>query len=198
VTALPRLDPRQGLVRGVRAAVLTVPTVGGAVAAHAMADGCGSPLAIALAVGLCWPAAVAMLGARRRVPALIAWVALAQLVTHVLLERMCQDVVTGQMTLVDHLARGTTPSMVAAHTAAVLVTAVLLGRADAGLWTADAMIRAGARALRMTSDVAAPTLPVVARPPTAPASSPRPRVLWETAPLQRRGPPALVTGQRCS
>jgi hypothetical protein len=48
----------------------------------------------------------------------------------------------GSMGLIDHLMVGATPAMFA--TGSVLFTAALFGRADAGLWTAQALVRAGA------------------------------------------------------
>jgi hypothetical protein len=193
VTAALRLDPAKGLVRGVRAAVLTAPTVGGAVLAHAFVDGCGSFMAVFTAAGVCWPAAVAVLGARRRLPVLLLWVVMAQAVTHLLLERMCPEVMSGQTSLADHLLMGVTGPMVAAHVGAVLVTGLLLGRADAGLWGADALVRAGARALRATRDLPLPALPEpVATSTTTVEDIPRPRGVWKAAPPVRRGPPALL------
>jgi hypothetical protein len=193
VTAPLRLDPRQGLVRGMRAAVLTVPAVGVAALAHAMADGCGSIMAMLIAAGLCWPAAVALLGNRRKLPVLMLWLLAAQVVTHVLLEQMCSDGTSGQVGPVQHLTGGLTTSMVVAHVGAVLLTAAFLGRADAGLWTADALLRAGARALCATSALRVPALPQQrpASPPVA-TSVVCPRALWETAVPVRRGPPVLL------
>ena len=187
MTAHLRIDPRAGLVRGLRAGALTVPTVGAAVAAHSLADGCAGPFAIATAAGLCWPAAVALLSARRSLPVLLAWVVTAQLAVHVLLERLCSDVVAGETSLGAHLAHTTSTTMVATHGVAAALTAVLLHRADSGLWVADALRRAAAR-LRL------PRRPVLvvpaARPVPAPAAPRALRTLHQTAPLQRRGPPA--------
>ncbi|MCW2600940.1 MAG: hypothetical protein JWM02_2769 [Frankiales bacterium] len=193
MTTPPYLDPRQGLVRGVRAAVLTVPAVGGAALAHSLADGCGSLLAMTAAAGLCWPAAVALLRGRRRLPALIAWLVGAQVVTHLLLEWMCPDVTSGRMGLLDHLLMGLSPAMLSVHVGAVLVTAVLLDRADAGLWAADALLRAGIRALRVLAGRTRPVLPEPVWRGTSFVSRPvRLHGLWEAAPLVRRGPPALL------
>ncbi|MCW2586062.1 MAG: hypothetical protein JWN55_1578 [Frankiales bacterium] len=193
MSAALRLDPGQGLVRGVRAAVLTAPTVGAAVLAHALGGGCLSFLAVFTAAGVCWPAAVALLGVRRRLPLLLLWIVLAQAVTHLLLERLCADVVSGQASLSQHLLTGLTGPMAVTHAGAVLVTGLLLGRADAGLWAADALLRAGARALRDTQDLPLPALPEPVRSsaPTV-ADARRPRPVWKAAPPVRRGPPALL------
>lgn len=187
MTAHQRIDPRAGLVRGVRAAALTAPTVGTAVAAHSLADGCAGPVAIGTAVGLCWPAAVALLGTRRSLPTLLAWVVTAQLAVHVLLERMCPDVVSGQTSLAQHLTHTTGTTMLATHAVAAALTAVLLHRADGGLWVAHALRRAAAR-LRPPRAVA--VVVPSARPVPASAVPVVLRDLTETAPLQRRGPPA--------
>ncbi|MCU1600177.1 MAG: hypothetical protein JWO22_886 [Frankiales bacterium] len=169
-------------MRGVRAAVLTVPTVGLASTAHALVDGCDSALAIALAAGLCWPGAVAVLGARRRLPALLAWVVTAQLVTHVLLDALC-----GPGIRVPAL----TWTMGAFHAVAALSTGLLLGRADAGLWAADALLRAGAKALRLRRSLALPLVPAPFRR-TAPVPVLLPRSTWVAAQPARRGPPVLL------
>jgi hypothetical protein len=71
------LDPQQGLVHAVRAGLLTVPAVGFATVAHASIDSCVNVVALLLAAGLCWPAAVILLRAQRRLPALIGWVVIA-------------------------------------------------------------------------------------------------------------------------
>lgn len=187
------LDPRGGLVRGVRAAVLTTPTVGAAVLAHATVDGCGSLLTIGVAAGLCWPAAVAVLGARRRLPALVLWLLAAQGLTHLLLESMCPDVVSGRAGLGAHLAASLTVPMLLAHAGAVLATAVLLGRADAGLWTAYAVVRAGARALRTVRGLPRPVVtPTFVRLLVRAHDLPVPRRHHEVAATRRRGPPLLL------
>jgi hypothetical protein len=194
VTAPLRLRPDRGLVRGVRAGVLTVPTVGGAALAHSFVDGCDSAVALALAVGLCWPAAVALLGAQRRLPALLAWVIAAQVATHVLLEQMCGDVTSGRVPLTTHLSAGVTPTMVLAHGVAVIATSVLLGRADAGLWAADALVRTAARALRLPR-LSVGALPV-ARLTAQVADVPAPRTTWVVAQPARRGPPVQLAVAR--
>ena len=77
VTGPLHLDPQQGLVRVVRAGVLTVPAVGFATIAHASVEGCVSVVAVLLAVGVCWPTAVVLLRARR-LPTLVGWLVVAQ------------------------------------------------------------------------------------------------------------------------
>lgn len=193
MTAAQRLDPESGLVRGLRALVLTVPAVGGAVLAHGLTDGCGSLAAVLTAGGLCWPAAVVLLGARRRLPALIAFVLLAQLVTHALLERTCTDITSGQVGLLAHLRHGFTPQLVAIHLLAAAVTALLLGRADAGLWSARQLVRGGARILRLAGALPPlPLPPAVVRLVAVVSGIPLLRSTWETAQPVRRGPPAAL------
>jgi hypothetical protein len=193
VTVALHVDPERGWVRGVRAAVLTVPTVGFATLAHASVDSCVSVIAVLLATGVCWPAAVALLGARRRLPALVGWLVLAQAVTHLLLELMCGDTPAGHSGLVGHLTLGVSPAMLTMHCGSVVVTAVLLRRADAGLWTAQALVAAGARAARLlvVGVLPVPCAPVL-RVVRAASSARRPRVLWAAPPPLRRGPPAAL------
>jgi hypothetical protein len=172
--AVPMIDPRRGAVRGARAAVLSVTAVAVAGAAHTLVDGCLDLDGLLLALGLCWPAAVAVLGARRRLPALVAWAVAAQVLTHVVVELTC----------------GGSPAVPARalllHAAAVVVTTALLHRADAGLWTAHALLRALARFLPRA-------LVVVPLPPTPLAPLPDavllPFVPWRALPRARRGPP---------
>jgi hypothetical protein len=193
MTVAVRVDPGSGLVRGVRAAVLTVPTVGAAATAHSFVDGCDSVFALVVAAGGCWPAAVALLGARRRMPALLVWVLMAQAITHLLLEAMCSDVTSGHVGWVQHLTTGVTPAMLVSHGFAVVVTSLLLGRADAGLWAADALIRAGARALRLGDALATPQLPAPVRRIRRPALVLEPALSsWVVAHPSRRGPPVLL------
>lgn len=178
--------PDHGLVRGVRAGVLAVPAVGVAVLAHAVVDPCLSVGAVLAALGMAWPAAVAVLGTRRRVPALVVWLLQVQLATHVFLDWTCPDVTSGDSTFAAHLLQGLTPGVVTLHVLAVLVTGLALGPADAGLWSAHALVRAARRFLapvRMAVPVPALTiLPLPVHPlPT--------RTVWTAARPVRRGPP---------
>ena len=191
MTAMLRLDPTRALVRGVRAGVLTVPAVGMAASAHASAGSCTSLVGLGLAAGVSWPAAVALLGRRRSVLSLLAWLTLVQAVTHVILEQLCPDVMSGQMGLLDHLLMGLTPTMLLMHGGSVLLTALVLARADAGLWTARALIRAGARMIRTIRLPKAPAV-VVPRTRLLPVE-PKPLIdLWKAPHPVRRGPPALL------
>lgn len=180
--------PDHGAVRGVRAAVLTAPAVGAGVLGHVLADGCADLLGTLLAVGVVWPAAVAVLGRRRSPAAFLAWVVGAQAVTHLLLELTCSSVRTGQMSLVQHLVATSSGEMVTAHAVAAVLTAVALGRADAGLWAAHALRRAVRRLRVPTPILVVPVLPRTAAPV----------VLTELRDQQhhqlpgRRGPPARL------
>jgi hypothetical protein len=187
------LDPQQRLVHAVRAGLLTVPAVGFATVAHASIDDCVSVVAVFVAAGLCWPAAVILLRAQRRLPALIGWLVLAQGVTHLLLEQMCGEAASGNMGLIDHLMMGISPTMLAMHGGSVLFTAVLFRRADAGLWTAQALVRAGTRALGVFGAPMVPVgLPPVPQTSDVSTGVRRPRVLWQGPAPLRRGPPASL------
>jgi hypothetical protein len=171
------IDPRRGAVRGTRAAVLAVTAVGVAGAAHTFADGCLDLLGLLHALGVCWPAAVAVLGARRRLPALLGWAVAAQVVTHVVVQLTC-----GGSPAVP--ARALVP-----HAVALAVTTALLHRADAGLWAAHTLLRALARllppALGAGVRPAAPRLPL-------PSPAPLPQQRWRVVPSGLRGPPSSV------
>lgn len=179
-----RSDPLRGIVRGVRAGVLTVPAVGVGVVAHYSADGCVSLLSVLLALGLCWPGAVALLGAQRRVPALVAGLLASQFLTHALLEWGCpplgHEAMAGQLGL----------PMLAAHVVACLLLAVVLGRADAGLWAARRLVWAAARMFTICGALRLPLGPVaVLRILPVVTRFVRPRVAWQAALPVRRGPP---------
>jgi hypothetical protein len=182
-----RTRPDHGVVRGVRAAVLTLPAVGAAAAAHLLVDGCADLVGSAVALGVVWPAAVALLGRRRSVPAFLLWVVAAQAVTHILLELTCRSVTSGETPFLQHVGASPSARMLAAHGVAALLTAVALGRADAGLWTAHALLRLVGRLRVPALTVVLPLRPLPAVP--APATQLRDR-LHHRLP-GRRGPPAL-------
>ncbi len=176
MTAAVPLDPRRGLVRGVRAAVLTVPAVTTAALAHRSVDTCLELPGVLLALGACWSGAVAVLGARRRMPALLLWLLAAQVATHLLLQATCAH------------PGATLPSTrgLAAHLLAVVAVAALLHRADSDLWVAHALLRALRRLLLPV--VQPPSIPIrhVAAPPAE--QHPLPGV--PASALVRRGPPS--------
>lgn len=175
VTARPGPDPRSGLVRGLRALVLTVPVVGVSALAHRTADGCLELPGVLLALGLCWPGAVALLGARRRLPSLVLWVVAAQAATHLVLQATCSA--PGAL-----VPDGRT---LGAHVLAALVLATALHRADEGLWVADALRRALLRLLAPQ-----PVRVAVAKAPAARRTPVLLRPLLLTTPQRRRGPPS--------
>jgi hypothetical protein len=142
--------------------------------AHTLADGCLDAVGLALALGACWPGAVALLGRRRSVPALLAWVVAAQLVTHVVVSLTCGGSV-----------ETTSSRVLVGHALAVLVTSVLLAREDAVLWAVDALRRAVVRLLLPR----AVDVPVTARPRTVRRAR---RLLsrWLVSPRVLRGPPS--------
>lgn len=194
MTSAVRLDPASGLVRGVRAAVLTAPAVGAGVVAHASVDGCVPIVGVLLAAGLCWPAAVALLRRQARVVGVFAWLCGAQLATHVLLTWLCNDVASGSEPSAWAELLGMSPAMLARHGVALIGTAALLSRADAGLWTARALIRAASKMHRFL--LAARTSRSFAPPPRLPAATPQqpaPQGLCRGVRLQtRRGPPGSL------
>jgi hypothetical protein len=194
VTPGLRLDPARGLVRGVRAGVLTVPAVGSAALAHSSAGGCASVVGIVVAAGVCWPMAVALLGRRASLFALVGWLVLAQGFTHLLLEWLCPDVVSGHLGLVEHLTTSTTPTMLTMHVVAVVLTAAVLGRADTALWTAKTLRRLASWAVNLIRALPSRTLPVLVGPPACPpvAVPWTLRDLWKAPHPVRRGPPALL------
>ena len=168
------LDPRRGLARGMRALLLALVTVGVAGAAHTYVDGCLDLTGLALSLGLCWPLAVGVLGRRRSTLALLAWTGAAQVVTHAVVELTCGGTW--------HAAPF---QVLVAHGGAVVLTTLLLARADAGLWAAHALVRAFSRLLLPLLLPA----PVVRRPLPAPSAPLLPRARWLVSVRALRGPP---------
>ncbi len=179
--------PAQGSMRAVRGAVLAMTALAVAEAAHAGTDGCSSPVGLVLAFGLCWPAAVAVLGRRRRLPGLMVWLVASQVGLHVLLESRCEEVVSGRQALLVHLSVPPSGGVLIAHGAAVAVSAVLLGRADAGLWAVDALRRA-VPPLVPLAVVVVPGHQVCRACPVVLSVED----VWEGLRPSRRGPPALT------
>jgi hypothetical protein len=170
-------------MRGARAAVLTVPTVGTAAVGHSLVDGCGSLFAVVVATGLCWPAAVALVGSRRGPAAIGAWVLAAQVALHLVFASLCSDGAGSQ-----HLLAGVSPSMLAAHLAAAVTTALFLARADAGLRAAHALMRAASRLLRLPRQAAPVVVPAAFRR-TPRRTAPVVKLAVVLAQPSRRGPP---------
>ena len=172
----PARDLGTGAVRLVRGLLLALPAVGTATLGHASVDGCVEVLGVASALSLSWASAVAIVGTRRRTSTLLGWVVLAQALSHVVLSASC-DGWAGALQL---------PSMqlVLTHVAAALVMAVLLGHGDAGLWTAQRLVRAARRILTPA--------PVLQLPTWRPLTTSGPALRTTTLPLHaisRRGPP---------
>jgi hypothetical protein len=118
---------------------------------------------------------VVVLGRRQQLLALLAWTAAAQVVTHAVVELTCGG------------AGHPTPLRVlAVHAAAVVVTAVVLQRADAGLWVASALRRALGRLLLPL----VVRTPVRLRPRRAHVAPLLPRTRWLVSPQLLRGPPS--------
>ena len=168
------LDPRGATARGSRALVLSLTAVAVAGTAHTLVDGCLDADGLLLSAGICWPGAVALLGRRRRMPALLAWTAAAQVVTHVVLALTCGGA---------HVAPGT---VLVAHAAAVVLTTAILSRSDATLWTSHEVRRA-LRLLLLPQLVAVPS-PRRPQPVVQDAHSVHARE--RDSPRVLRGPPA--------
>lgn len=177
-----------GPLRGARAGVLTVSAVALAEAAHAVSDGCISLTGLLVSLGLCWPAAVAVLGRRRRLPSLLGWLLGMQVVLHLLLESLCGEVVSGRESLTAHLSVAPSGRMLAAHALAVVLAAVLLGRADAKVWMVAALRRAGV----LTAPLVVAQPPLTRRTRRVAPGAPVVRSRWDGPRPSRRGPPALL------
>ncbi|MGZ6804467.1 MAG: hypothetical protein ACXVFU_15590, partial [Nocardioidaceae bacterium] len=162
-------DPARAGVRAVRAGVLTAVAVGLAAAAHSAAGDCISWAGVATATALSWPAAVVALGRRRSVASLAGWLLVVQVVTYVVLDAFCTSALTGAGALGAHLQESLTPRALALHAGSALVAGLVLGRADARLWTARALTRAAARAYRLVR-----ALPPLVQVVTAPVQPPLP------------------------
>jgi len=142
--------------------------------AHTVADGCLDAHGLVLALGACWPGDVAVLGRRRRLPALLAWVVGAQVLTHVVVGLTCSGRV-----------EATSARVVAVHAVAALVTTAVLARADAVLWAVDSLRRALTRLLVPASV----DLPVVPRTRVIRTTRPL-QGRWSVSPRVLRGPPS--------
>jgi hypothetical protein len=192
--ALRSVDPATGIVRGVRALVLMVPAVGATVASHTRADGCTSWPAVALAAAVGWAGAVALLGKQRGLPWLLSWVVVAQLVTHVALQARCVEAASGQAGGGggEQLLAGATPAMLIAHSCSAVLTAGLFARADAGLWMARSLLRAGRRLTTLLRERWPRVLDIEVRDSQAlPGVARGARAYRAPRPL-RRGPPVLA------
>lgn len=174
--------PQRGGLRALRGTVLAAVNAVLAVAAH-VAGGGGVPdgaLTVLMTVGVA--AAGTALADRRRGPvALLATVAITQVVLHLLL-----DALSGHHTTAVPTSAGA--AMTVAHAAAVVVTAALLTGAESALFAAA---NALSRIVGMFPLLLATPQPADRRPTTLPAAAPLPdallRLLCRVTPL--RGPP---------
>ncbi|MGH3904909.1 MAG: hypothetical protein ACRDTE_12070 [Pseudonocardiaceae bacterium] len=176
------LMPHRGTLRVLRGTVLAAVNAVLAVAAH-VAGGGGAPdgaLTVLITVGVA--AAGTALADRRRGPvAMLAAVAVTQVLLHLLLEAL-----GGHTSAAVPTSAGA--AMTVAHGAAVLVTAALLTGAESALFAAaNTLTRiVGVFPLLMTAPLRADR-----RPTTPPAAAPLPdalrRLLCRATPL--RGPP---------
>ncbi len=173
----------QPRARVARAGVLTVSASGLALLAHGATAGCVEVAGVLITVGAVSAAAWPLVGKRRSLATVLGWLVAAQLAGHLVLATFC-----GAHEPPVGLA------MMAAHGGAVVVTALLLQRADAALWSAPVMPERWARWLRgVLCLVCAPAVPGA---PAVLASAPRggaPLLLKpHCPPPARRGPPQPV------
>lgn len=164
-----------------RAVVLSAACTGLAVAAHALSAGCVDAVGLVLVLVAVLPASWVVTARQQSAPAVLAWLAGAQVAAHLIQAGACGD------RLLDR-----TPRAIGLHAVAVLLTACLLHAADAALWTAGRLLDASRRVLRVL--VAAP-IRVPARPGLAGVVQPTPTVrprLRAASPGVRRGPPGVV------
>jgi len=170
------LAPQRGVLRAVRGSVLAVTSALLAGTAHvaAGAPAPGGTLTVLLTVGVA--AAGTALADRRRGPvALLAAVGTTQVLMHLLLH--------GNHS---HAAPVPPATMVTAHAVAVVVTALLLARAEAAVFAVAAAWRRIVAAVPLR-------LPLPPRrragQPVVPAEVPTPLRLLLATLLRRRGPP---------
>ena len=174
------MRPATNGCRAARAAVLSAACTALAVAAHALSAGCVDAVGLVLVLVAVLPASWVVTARQQSAPAVLAWLAGAQVAAHLIQAGACGD------RLLDR-----TPQAIGLHAVAVLLTAALLHAADATLWTAGRLLEATWRVLRV---LAAP-IGVPARPGLAGVVQPTPTVrprLRAASPGVRRGPPGVV------
>jgi hypothetical protein len=156
-----------------------------AVAAHALGGG-GLPatgLTVVLTVGGAG-IGVAIADRRRSTGTILAVLGAAQLVTHVLLSFNPMHM-AGNTVMADGSARADSPAMLGAHAIAVLVSAVLLAKADAAIFLVTAVLAMLAPSLLTAPPV--PSAPSGARPRALPQD--RSTAVSLRRSHARRGPP---------
>lgn len=166
-----------GRLRTARAALVALPTLQLALAAHVVADGCVEVVAAALAGVLCLAGAWVVTARETSTAELLAYLATAQFAVH------------GLLSCADGTASVTTGA-VGLHVAAAAGTAVLLRRADAVLWPGQrlrALLAAYRFVLSALPRLLAPTVPAAA--PAAPRT--RRYDAGARCVPARRGPPTL-------
>ena len=188
-------SPATGMLRAVRAAVITAPACGSALLVHGVGEGCLSLVGATMAVALCWSTAVVLLGRQLRMLQLLIWTMAAQLLTHLALSMTCTDVLDGRESVIAHLDHTLTAPMLLAHGAMALICAAGLARADAGLWTAHRLLQAAARLRHVW--LAPLRLVPLDEPPRyyarrADTDVPAHRVLSARLPVRRGPPPTLA------
>ncbi|HEY3753332.1 MAG TPA: hypothetical protein VGL80_29435 [Pseudonocardiaceae bacterium] len=159
-----------------------------AVAAHALAGG-GLPatgLTVVLTLGLA-AIGVAIADRRRSTGTILAVLGAAQLVTHVLLSLSPMHM-AGDVVIADGAPRADSAGMLGAHVIAVLVSAVLLAKADAAVFLITAVLAMLLPSLLIAPPV--PSAPAGARPHAVPQDRSISVLLRRSH--ARRGPPVTA------
>ncbi|MCP3799548.1 hypothetical protein NLX83_09800 [Allokutzneria sp. A3M-2-11 16] len=121
-----RLDPVRGALRALRGCLLATTSAALATLGHALAGGSVPDTALTVLLTVLIATVAISFADRRRGPlAILATLGTAQLTTHLLLSAL---------TLHDHGAVTDTWAMFAAHAAATLATALLLGGAESAIF----------------------------------------------------------------
>src|SRR3954453_1709740 len=176
--------PGGGALRAARTLIVTIPSVTIGAMAHAGAGGCITLTGVAVTAAALTPATWVQLSRQRSGGFLLLWLPVCQVVAHGLLEVGCTEA---------HTAGAPRTAMLAAHAAAVLLTAVILRRGEDAIWRTArwlssvraALHRLGTRIARLPAAVVVPNLR-----PIIPTSSRRTaRSVWQLAQSVRRGPP---------
>jgi hypothetical protein len=186
MTGLP--NPTRGTWRVWRGGMLALVSATLAVAAHAVAGG-GVPAVgwtLLLTIGVA-VAGIAMANRRRSIGAILLVLGTAQLAIHLLLSLGTPDM-PGMPGMEPATTQFSSTAMISAHTIAVLVTALVLARADAAVFTLASVLARLLPTVLIAPPV--PAAPVRLRP----AATPR---VHSTGVLlcrdnARRGPPVAA------
>ena len=172
-----RLDPVRGALRALRGCLLATTSAALATLGHVIAGGSVPDTALTVLLTVLIATVAVSFADKRRGPLVIlATLGTAQLATHLLLSAL---------TLHDHGAVTDTPAMFAAHAAATLATALLLGGAESAIFGMAAALGAVLPRRSPQPPVFAPQLAVI---PAGPGLFSSLDVLLRRT-RARRGPP---------